>query len=511
VNEACRALDGLETEYETIARRVGAATWTSYVGAAAGETPEDPAAVRREFGPLFARGEPLVDACAADNDGDAIRARRIELWRRCARAWKLDADPEAVRLRVDLEKRVNEHAFERDGTTYSRSDLSRMSRGDDPVLRRRVVELRNDLHRAVLEDTMKLVGLRKSAAAALGPQTYADVMLDAQGVPPAMLDPLFEMLESRTRAAWDDVLRRGREAAGVGPATPLAVWDVQWVIDKLGAVPDERWPKERAVPALVETLRGIGIDFDSLPIRRVEGDFGYGGQTLAVSIPDDVRMMVNPLPGWRTWGILFHETGHALQAIHTTTANAMLKGYEWLGGASAPAYSEGMAELLGLLFGDRAFLERYTDLSCEEIDRFLALWRARALLSIRSHLVDVALERALYAEGSDIDGLERTLTGRYLGVERPDEAPTAWAATAYLAAYPCYMQNYVLADLVAAQILQAVRERFGEDWLENPEVGPYLAAALWADGETREWTDRVREATGAELSAGAYLALLGIP
>jgi Zn-dependent M32 family carboxypeptidase len=72
------------------------------------------------------------------------------------------------------------------------------------------------------------------------------------------------------------------------------------------------------------------------------------------------------------------------------------------------------------------------------------------------------------------------------------------------------MQNYVLADLVAAQILKAVRERFGEDWLENPAVGPFLASTLWKDGETREWTDRVRDATGADLSADAYLALLGI-
>jgi hypothetical protein len=507
VNDSCRTLDGLEADYETIARRLGDATWLSYVGAPPGTTAEDPAIVRGDFGPLLERAETAALACAPT--ADPLALRRAEIWLLAARAWKLDADPEAVRLRTDLERRVNEFAFERDGTRYSRSDLSRMAREDDPVRRRLVAELRGDLHRAVLDDTMKLVDIRKDAAAHLGGGTYAETILDAYGLPPEILDPLLIELDERTAAAWDDVLRRARETAGEAALAP-APWDLQWLLEKLGTLPDERWPKEHALPALTETLAGIGIDLGALPIRRVEGDFGYGGQTLAVSIPDDVRMMVNPLPGSRTWGILFHETGHALQGVGTTVASPMLKGYEWLAGAGVPAFSEGMAELLGLLLGDRAFLERRTDLSADEIDRFLSLWRARSLMGLRAHLGDVALERALYLEGSAPDAVSRQSSERFLGVAVPADAPPSWAGTAFLAAYPCYMQNYVVADLVAAQILRAVRERFGDKWLEDPAVGPWLAQALWADGETRPWTDRVREATGQNLSADAYLEFLGI-
>ncbi|MBI5490071.1 MAG: hypothetical protein HY905_22245 [Deltaproteobacteria bacterium] len=504
MNDSCGALDALEADYEALARRLGAATWLSYVGEEEGETAEDPAAVRAEFGRLFDRARPVLDACRGSG-GDPIIARRAEVWRRCEGAWRLDADPEAVRLRTDLERRVNEHAFVRGDRTWSRSDLSRLSRSDDPAERRLVVELRGDLHGEVLEDTLRLVSLRKEAAAGLGGAgTYADAMLGAEGLPPELLDPLLRELDERTAEAWAEVLRRGREAGG-DPAATLAPWDVPWLIEKLGTIPDERWPKEQALPALSETLRGIGVELEALPIRRREGDFGYGGQTLAVSIPDDVRMMINPLPGWRVWGTLFHETGHALQGVSTTVASPILKGYEWLAGASVPAYAEGMAELLGLLVGDRAFLERRTDLSTEEIERFLALWRARSLVSVRSRLADVALERALYEEGTDVDAVEHEVAERYLGLALPLDAPATWAATAFLAAYPCYMQNYVLADLIAAQVLRAVRERFGEGWLDDPAVGAFLREALWSDGETREWTVRVREATGEELSVEAYL------
>jgi hypothetical protein len=499
-------LAALDADYEALARRVGAATWYSYVGAPADVPAEDPGVVRAEFGPLFDRAGPTLAACAAA--ADPATARALELWRRAALAWRLDADPDAVRLRVELERRVNEHAFERDGTRYSRAELSRLTRGDDETGRRLALELRGELHGAVLEDTLRLVELRRRAAAAVGGGTYAELLLAAQGVPVTLLDPLLEDLERRTRDAWEAVLLAGRDAAGLATDGPLRSTDLPWLLDKLGGIPDERWPKERAWPAVVGTLAGLGIDVEALPLERVEGDFGYGGQTIALSIPDDVRMMINPLPGSRIWGTLLHETGHALQGVFTDVPAGMLKGYEWLAGASAPAYSEGMAELLGLLIGRPEFLARRTELSADERERFLAVWRARTLLGIRAQLVDVAVERALYVEGADVEAVEREATRRYLGVERPADAPPTWAATAFLAAYPCYMQNYVLADVVAAQVHRALAERFGPAWLGNAEVGAFLREALWRDGETREWTQRVRDATGTELSVDALLELL---
>ena len=57
--------------------------------------------------------------------------------------------------------------------------------------------------------------------------------------------PLLVELDERTAAAWDDVLRRAKEAAGDPEMTP-APWDMQWLLEKLGTIPDERWPKERA-------------------------------------------------------------------------------------------------------------------------------------------------------------------------------------------------------------------------------------------------------------------------
>lgn len=510
LTDPCAPLASLDADYEALARRVGAATWFSYAGGAAGETAEDPAEVRAAFGPLFERAAPVLAACGAAT-ADPATAREVELWNRCALAWRLDADPEAVRLRVELERRVNEHIFERDGVRYSRADLSRLARDDDERRRLLALELRGDLHRAVLDDTRRLVETRRRAAAAFGGGTYADLLLAAQGVPPERLDPLLDELERRTRDAWEAVLVRARAAAGLTPDAPVRSTDLPWLFDKLGDVPDERWPKERAWPAVVETLADLGIEVESLPLVRVEGDFGYGGQTIAVAIPDDVRMMINPLPGSRIWGTLLHETGHALQAVYTDVPRGMRKGYEWLAGATAPAYAEGMAELFGLLIGRREFLERRTDLTPEERERFGTVWRARALLGLRAHLVDLAVERSLYAEGADADAVEREATRRYLGAERPGDAPPTWAATAFLAAYPCYRQNYVLADLIAAQIHRALADRFGRDWLANPEVGAFLREALWRDGETREWTERVRAATGADLSVEALLELLAEP
>jgi hypothetical protein len=504
----CAAFDDLERDYESIARRLGAATWASYAGGVepSAEVPEEPAAVRAAFGPLFERSAPILDRCAACRD--AAAARRIEVWRSTATAWRLESSPTALALRADLERRVNEHVFERNGVRYSRADMNRLARSEDAAERRLVAELRADLHAAVVEDTSRLAAIRREAARAAGVADWGTGILAAQGLPAGILDPLVEAIETRTRDAWTSLLVRTREAAGID--APPAPWDLRRLIDSLGDVPDDRWPKEAALPALHAVLSELGVDPGAMPVRRVEGDFGYGGQTIAVSIPDDVRMMLNPMPGSRTWGTLFHETGHALHAAFTRVESPLLKGYEWLAGASAPCWSEGMAQLLGQLVGHRAFLERHTDLSQAEIDLFLAAHRARMLLSARSGLADLALERSLYVEGTDPDAAERDVAGRYLGVDRPADARPGWAATAFLSAYPLYMQNYILADLVAAQIWEAVASRFGPGWADAPAVGAFFREHLWGPGESRPWTERVEAATGFGLSVEPYLRLLGI-
>ena len=70
--------------------------------------------------------------------------------------------------------------------------------------------------------------------------------------------------------------------------------------------------------------------------------------------------------------------------------------------------------------------------------------------------------------------------------------------------YPLYLQNYLLADMIACQIHQTLKEKFGDDYAFNKNVGPYLET-FYKDGEYYTWQNRLIKGTGKELDIKAYL------
>ena len=85
-----------------------------------------------------------------------------------------------------------------------------------------------------------------------------------------------------------------------------------------------------------------------------------------------------------------------------------------------------------------------------------------------------------------------------------------FAASIWYASYPCYYQNYILAAMTATQLQEALTNKFGDEKISDPEVAPWMIEHLYAGGETIEWTERIRNATGKNLETGAYLRKLGI-
>jgi hypothetical protein len=270
------------------------------------------------------------------------------------------------------------------------------------------------------------------------------------------------------------------------------------------ALPKEAWP------AVQSSFAAVGLPLDPPRVRAFFKEIPYGGQTIAVRVPDDVRLTVNPSSGARLFGTLLHEAGHAVQAARTLpTTPAILKGYEWLLGATASGFDEGTGQLFGQSLLDEAWLHRFAGLDTPRVTALIARERLRFLMGIRSLLLSVALERRLYAEGPERgDEIERELIRKYLGVEPGPES--AWAATITLVSYPLYQQSYLIADMEAAQVRRALKARFGLRRLDDPQVGAFLTDTLFADGERRPFNDRVRAASGATLSPEALLLELGL-
>jgi peptidyl-dipeptidase A len=93
-------------------------------------------------------------------------------------------------------------------------------------------------------------------------------------------------------------------------------------------------------------------------------------------------------------------------------------------------------------------------------------------------------------------------------VHRPEgPRPTDWAAKIHLAVAPVYYQNYLLGELVAAQLRHHIDAVLG-GLVGNPAVGTYLVEAVFAHGMRHRWDRLLERATGEPLTARPFAATL---
>jgi len=75
---------------------------------------------------------------------------------------------------------------------------------------------------------------------------------------------------------------------------------------------------------------------------------------------------------------------------------------------------------------------------------------------------------------------------------------------------PFSSQNYVLSAMIAAQVYEAMESKFGNDRFSDSSVASWITESLYSTGETTEWFERIRNATGKYVEPGAMLRKLGI-
>jgi hypothetical protein len=488
--------DEFDRRYEALVVRFGEAQFLDLQG-----QPHQPFdAVRSELEALFA---------SVPEAGDSP-SRRLQVRRDCALGVKLEAVPAIGALRDALEHEENATGPQIDGKPISRDKLLHAYTLSPDEDRRKAAFAASvtELHGKFVDKVRTLIEARRARAKQVTGGSFSDQVLRLRGTPPAELDRWLSDLEARTRAPYTQLLAARARARGV---KTVHRWDLAYLLntpedEALDArLPKEPWPIVRAYFA------AIGLSLDPPGVRAYFKEIPYGGQTIAVRVPSDVRITVNPASGARLFSTLLHESGHAVQAAHTAAdLAAILKGYEWLLGASSSSFDEGMGQLFAHDFLDRSWLIRWAGLDDTTAGQIVRSQQVKLLSSIRSLLYAVTLERRIYQEGTArAEAIECELAPQLLGVDASD-CQHGWASTIFLVSYPLYVQSYLVSNMVAAQVQAALRDRFGARRVDSPEVGAYLKHTLFLDGETRPWTERVADATGAPLSAEPLLHLLGL-
>ncbi len=502
-------LDTLEQRYEQACYQMGLANWNSYSKEAAYDLDKAKANFAEIFSDTSARK--IIEEWRGKSNSlaDKLLARRLELWHRCFIGGAIYADPNIASLENSLQQSITNFSFTFDNQPTTRAKVSNMLRLEKKQSHRhKLWSVTSQLSATTADDLHRLVKLRNEKAAAFGFPNYYSLSFHLNAIKEDWLLKMLNDLEEKTRGMFEEFIESSQKKFHIKEFSP---WDFDFALREAVALPDKYFPLDSVFGTIHTFERGIGFEVDSLPIKEVVKDIPYGGLSLAITIPTDSRFLVNPTKGKGFYATAFHEYGHSLKAVHTNVKYPILRGYEWIPGAQCAAFEEGVADMHGEFTDDSLWLATFSNAKPKEIERYMKSRGLPALYRLRNLMKNFFVEYEMYKNpNQDLAALERVMFKKYLLVDLDEHEPHQFAASIWYTSYPCYYQNYILAGMMATQLQEAMSNKFGEEKITDSTVAMWMRDHLYASGETLEWNERIRSATGKSLETGAYLRKLGI-
>lgn len=418
---------------------------------------------------------------------------------------------EQVKLEKEIEGIYNNFRGTFEGRRVSDNEIDQVLADEDRSDRRRAVwEASKQIGREVAAKVLHLIRLRNASARRLGYRDHYAFGLALSEIDERQLFEVLGKLEQLTdgpfaaqKRTLDEGLARrfGVPVEGLRPwhyADPFfqrAPADAALNLDRLYARAD-------LVALTTATYDGVGMGIRDILERSDllarEGKCQHAFCT-HIDREGDVRVLCNNEPSERWMGTMLHEFGHAVYDKYLPQSLPFL--------LRAPAHSlstEAIAELFGHLSQDLRWMRQVARLPESVLapaeSAIRAHQRMALLVFVRWGLVMCHFERALYGNPeADVDRLWWDEVERFQRVHRPEgRHEPDWAAKLHLALAPVYYQNYLLGNLMAAQVHSHLERECG-GLIGSVRAGAWLRERLFAEGARRDWNAALRHATGEPL------------
>lgn len=403
---------------------------------------------------------------------DSLMQRRLIQWHNILAASLVNNEPEIKALQSELERWLN---------------AADSVKGKPP--KERLEEMAVDL-----------LSKRKAAAKAIGFPGYIELVMMVTGIQPEAIQFWLDEMDTLSIVPYRAMITEMKQKNDLDEVGIQDVFRIYFPYFQ--STPPEPEKEEREA-VLSGTLNGMGMNYEQLPILKREMMLPppMGGQGIAVRIPDNFKLVVNPGVGLST---VFHEVGHGLACVYTEQPSPVLKGYEWVSGGTMPLMAEGLAEWLAGSMHNREWMKRYTELSDEEISSKIADYKKYSPVNIRFWLYNVWLELEIFNNPQiDVDSLRTSLLKRYLLVDKPSTRPHEIANSMYVS-YPVYNHNYLFAEVVQWQIHHELEKRLGPGYLFKPETAALMQEYFYKNGEYYHWQEKLGRFTGNGLDIRGY-------
>jgi len=441
-------------------------------------------------------------------DLDPPDRRRVEIMEHVFRPYHLSEELNRLALEItektnELSSVLNTHRCRVEGREMTSPEIAAiLSSEPDRELRRKAFLARTQVNAPLVRaGFIELLDLRKEYAEAYGAPDYVHYQLENQELEPSMFDGWVEEMGRVLPLVRSVRSSFGREMLGDGEVMP---WDESFISGRIA--PQLNSPVNmadfmRPIRSLFDRfgidITAMNITYDIFP-RKNKSEWGYN---FPVETGVDSRILANVRDRYFEFGVLLHETGHAVHSFELDPEEVILNM-----GISG-IVSEGIANLFGSFRSHRAFYSEFFKEDPEGAGRDfsrLRLWdRATKLRNVNRILFDQRLYRTGIDTIDDIHGL-LWQTGREVLGEEPYAEEPVWASTIHFTTHPIYLHNYLLGDLTCDMLDEVFRAREGvDDIIEKPEIfGRFVLDEVIGVSGRYPFPELFRKLSGRDLSLG---------
>jgi len=425
--------------------------------------------------------------------------RRLEIFRNNFLQARVNNDKDHFRLQNSLQQKIIDFKPKISNVEVSGSERNKILESEpDRDLREEAYYAGKKLDGMIESELLELMTKRNNLAQKLGYEDYVQFGLTGQELNENELKILFESIREQTDEVWEQALKDIKVSLNI---KKVMLWDLSFYQENMLPAPANTcFPKNKVMDIFKSVLKDAGGNLEILPIRVIVRDIPYGGLCIPVELGKDIRILLNPRDGFMGYDTLFHEMGHGIQAAGLGgVSNTIAAG-------DPPFFWEGIAGIYEHLMQAEKVLRKNFGLDEKSVGQIQARSKFFRMSWFRNIAIVCQLEWAAYRGEKDLRDLLQDLTRSYLGIDLPKDI--GWAGNTLYTTHPLYNQNYLMMDVMALHTIESFTEQCGEFPSENLFTfinENYIKPAGWV-----KWRDKIKNATGKELSAdalGRYLKI----
>ena len=430
---------------------------------------------------------------------DPILARRVDLLYRTFALAQVTAQEKIYEPQNALQKIQINFRSTYQGKTATQNQLTNVLRFEkNRDLRKEAWLARNQVGKEMAPGLTALIHARNDEARKLGYNSFYAMSLDLSEVDEAAL---FKILEDLDRLSlgpyrkWEAKLKRELKLK------TLESWDVSYDYDQFQEKLKSFFPKSDILPRLKRTYRSVGLDIDTMPIQVDDQERPGKSQhafSFPINTPTDIRILANADDGIPSYRTLFHEMGHSVYSAGVRQPTYLLQD------SASACFTEGIGQFFPMLLEDGKWMTAVAGVPLEMAREYRKRLVEDAPYSIRFYLVILHFEKEAYRNpDQDLTRLWWALNEKYLELPQHPEV-ASWASIIHFTSHPAYYQNYLLADMIAAQLMHHLKSIQGTV-LDNPATGEFLKTQVFAKGASVPWQKLVADTTGEPLNLNYYI------